>query len=111
MLLELFLKGGAVGEAAVLGDGIVRQARLFLDDSLGLFHAQLSYPFSVFRVFLVQPAGQPVARNADLLSGLGLEQSRLYSAAVPTTPISGPTRVPKVHGTGARPCEAANNEP
>ena len=72
MFLESALQHGAVGKAAVLGDSIIRLARLFHDDTLGLFHAQLGYPFGVFQVLLVQPAGQAVARYADGLRGLGL---------------------------------------
>ena len=40
-LLERALQDGAVGEAAVLGHGIVPPVGMGGDDALGLFHAQL----------------------------------------------------------------------
>jgi len=44
MFLERALKHGAIGKAAVVGDGIVRQTRLLCYDALGLFDAQGAKP-------------------------------------------------------------------
>jgi len=47
-LLERALQDGAVGEAAVLGHGIVPPVGMGDDGALGLLYAQLGYPLRVF---------------------------------------------------------------